>query len=165
MSSIATYVLLSDGREIAYVNDKAFLVSINNNEDANKPYPPVTEITMFSPYEFVNEMSNILGSEPVFHFDVEPPSLEKSNYSDLFATLPKKPINKYSLLQLKKLWKRLGAIPVDEITQDDGTFIDYIAISEPFLNFPIGTDTHEIWQWFESQNVGFSVAEMLYGHS
>ncbi|EYU16558.1 hypothetical protein [Photorhabdus aegyptia] len=153
MSSIATYVLLSDGREIAYVNDKAFLVF-----NPNKPYPPVTEITMFSPYEFVNEMSNILGSEPVFHFDVAPLSLKKSNYSDLFATLPKKPVNKYSLLQLKELWKRLGTIPVDEITQDD----DYIAISEPFLHFPIGTDTHQIWQWFESQNVGFSVAEMLY---
>ena len=56
------------------------------------------------------------------------------------------------LEKLKKLWSDLGDILVNEEGE----------IETPFLNFPIGTDKFEVWQWFEDQNESFIVAEMLY---
>lgn len=54
------------------------------------------------------------------------------------------------LEEAKKLWEKLGDIPVDE---REGQYID-----EEFLDFPIGTDREDIWHWFESEfNVSVAV--------
>jgi hypothetical protein len=50
------------------------------------------------------------------------------------------------------LWKELGNIPVNDDNE----------IEQSFLHFEIGTDTDNIWQWFES-NFDLSVAtELMY---
>ncbi len=50
----------------------------------------------------------------------------------------------------QKLWQQLGDIPVN----DDGE------IEEPFLDFEIGTDREEIWQWFE-ETFGVTLGDLL----
>ena len=52
--------------------------------------------------------------------------------------------------EAKKLWEMLGDIPVN----------DDMEIESEFLSFPIGTDCHEIWHWFEDI-YNLSVAEDL----
>lgn len=48
------------------------------------------------------------------------------------------------------LWAQLGAVPVDEEGE----------IDEPFLHFPRGTQSEDIWHWFE-QHFGLSVVDDL----
>ena len=46
----------------------------------------------------------------------------------------------YTLKQLNDLWEQLGNIPVD---------IDGELIEAKFLDFETGTETLEIWHWFD----------------
>ena len=48
------------------------------------------------------------------------------------------------------LWDQLGNVPVNEECE----------IEEKFLDFEIGTHTHEIWHWFE-ETYDLSVAKDL----
>lgn len=53
--------------------------------------------------------------------------------------------------EAKRLWEQLEDIPTD----NSGEFID-----KPFLDFPKGTDTSDIWHWFEDE-FNLSIAEDL----
>lgn len=55
--------------------------------------------------------------------------------------------------KLKELWDQLGDIPVN----GDGE------IDEPFLDFDVGTDREDIWNWFEEQNNDFVVGDIMNG--
>lgn len=57
------------------------------------------------------------------------------------------------LHELYKLWDQLGDIPTNEESNTDA----------PFLDFPAGAPTQEIWHWFERQNSDFVVGEVLAG--
>ncbi|MCL6742275.1 hypothetical protein [Kosakonia sp. R1.Fl] len=58
--------------------------------------------------------------------------------------------------RLNDLWRDLGNIVV---TEEEGM----LAISEPFIHFPVGTPVSDIWTWFENSNNEFIVAQKLYG--
>lgn len=57
-----------------------------------------------------------------------------------------------NLESAKMLWDELKDIPTN----------DNMEIEEKFLHFPIGTDCHEIWHWFEEE-FDLSVAKDLMG--
>lgn len=59
------------------------------------------------------------------------------------------------LEKLCELWEKLGDVPVTE----DG------CLEEPFEHFNRGVDREEVWRWFETQNPGFVVGDMLQGIS
>ena len=51
----------------------------------------------------------------------------------------------------RKLWDELSNIPVNDNEQ----------IEESFLDFPIGTETTEIWHWFE-EKFNISLGDEMY---
>jgi len=57
-----------------------------------------------------------------------------------------------SIQDLKRLWKKLSNVPVDN---NDCIDVDWHI-------FKKGTDKFYIWHWFESQNKNFSVHDALY---
>lgn len=63
-------------------------------------------------------------------------------------------IAKKSLAELYALWAKLGDIPTDS----NGENLD-----EPFLHFTAGTSREDVWHWFEAQNPGFIVGEVMQG--
>ncbi len=56
-----------------------------------------------------------------------------------------------TLEQLERLWLALSYVPVNEDAE----------IEESFLHFDAGTDSTEIWHWFESKNSEFIVKDHL----
>jgi len=58
------------------------------------------------------------------------------------------------LTELYALWDQLGDVPVT----DDGEQLD-----APFLHFPPGTQTLDVWHWFEAQNRLFVVGDVQQG--
>lgn len=64
-----------------------------------------------------------------------------------------------ALAELYRLWEKLGDVPTSEGNGE----VEADTIEEPFLHFPVGTHREEIWRWFEAQNVGFIVGEVMYG--
>ena len=68
----------------------------------------------------------------------------------------------YRLLTLRdyyRWWDQLGDIPVSEGKGD----VEAGAIEQPFLHFPAGTRSEEIWRWFEAQHPDFSVSAFKQG--
>lgn len=51
------------------------------------------------------------------------------------------------LPEARELWKQLEEVPVDYPSDDS----DELAIDVPFLHFDAGTNTMDIWHYFESQ--------------
>ena len=54
---------------------------------------------------------------------------------------------------IKKLWQKLGDIPIDK---DEN-------IEETFLHFNIGTNRFEIWHWFEEE-YNISITELMFSN-
>lgn len=61
---------------------------------------------------------------------------------------------KKTLAELYALWEKLGNVPTDS----DGENLD-----EPFLHFTAGTPREDVWHWFEAQNPGFVVGDVMQG--
>lgn len=61
-----------------------------------------------------------------------------------------------TLAELYELWDKLGDVPVVE---DNSVQV----IDEPFLHFDPGSETEEIWHWFEEQNPNFICGEVMQG--
>ena len=55
------------------------------------------------------------------------------------------------LEELKKLWNKLGDVPINEDEE----------IDEDFLHFKKGTHREDIWHWFEEQRADFIIGEIL----
>lgn len=55
--------------------------------------------------------------------------------------------------ELKRLWAQFGDVPVDSEGNTE----------EAFLNFEAGTFREEVWEWFERQNPGFVVGDIMGG--
>lgn len=57
-----------------------------------------------------------------------------------------------NLEKAKELWEQFGDIPINDNDE----------IEEPFLDFPVGTNRFEIWEWFE-EKFNISIAVDLMG--
>ena len=55
--------------------------------------------------------------------------------------------------KLKKLWDKLGDIPINDDEE----------IEEDFLHFEKGTDRYTIWHWFEEENDKFIIGKIMEG--
>lgn len=64
---------------------------------------------------------------------------------------------KMTLAALYALWDKLGDVP----TEFDGDNVD--CLDEPFLDFAAGTPREDVWHWFEAQNPGFIVGDVMQG--
>lgn len=62
-----------------------------------------------------------------------------------------------NMAELLVLWKQLGDVP----TVFTGESVD--TLEESFLHFSAGTHREEVWKWFEQQNPGFIVGDVMNG--
>jgi len=81
-------------------------------------------------------------------------NLDEGVWTELEKHALRKPLE-----ELYELWNALGNVPVSNRNDKPGAD----TIEAPFLHFAAGTNREDIWHWFEAQNPGFIVGDVMQG--